>query len=99
MHSDTRASCGPTVLLVDDNEINLMVGEAMLHQAGACRVLLARGGHEAVECFDPATVDLVLMDNNAAPAAGSEGAGRAAGGALRGTGHSTKVAGSPEIPT
>lgn len=64
MHSDTRASCGPTVLLVDDNEINLMVGEAMLHQAGACRVLLARGGHEAVERFDPATVDLVLMDIN-----------------------------------
>lgn len=62
--ANPSASCGPTVLLVDDNEINLMVGEAMLQQAGACRVLLARDGQEAVDCFDPAVVDLVLMDIN-----------------------------------
>lgn len=53
---------GLTVLLVDDNEINLIVGEAMLHQAGAWRVLLARDGQEAVQRFDPEVVDLVLMD-------------------------------------
>ena len=48
-----------TVLLVDDNAVNLAVGKAMLDKLG-CRVVLASGGEEAIACADRA--DLVLMD-------------------------------------
>lgn len=51
----------PRVLLVDDSEINLMVGSALLEAAGA-EVTTASGGAEAVEQLRTATYDLVLMD-------------------------------------
>ncbi len=51
-----------TILLVDDNLINLIIGERMLTKAGA-KVIKASGGMEALEILEkePA-INLVLLD-------------------------------------
>ena len=51
----------PRVLLVDDSEINQMVGAALLESMGA-EVTTADDGAQAVEALRTATYDLVLMD-------------------------------------
>ena len=49
------------ILLVDDMELNIIVGEAILLQFG-CTVDIARNGLEAVEKFKIQKYDLILMD-------------------------------------
>lgn len=51
----------PRVLLVDDSEINLVVGSALLEAAGA-EVTTAVDGVQALEQLRSSTFDLVLMD-------------------------------------
>ena len=52
-----------TVLLVDDEEIVLGVGQQMLERLGYS-VLTARSGQEAVDVYknEPDVIDLVLLD-------------------------------------
>ena len=49
------------VLLVEDNEVNRMVAEHMLHAAGI-RVTCAGNGEEALQCLAQQRFDCVLMD-------------------------------------
>ena len=49
------------ILLVDDMELNIVVGQAMLIQFG-CIVDIARNGLEAVQKFKQNRYDLILMD-------------------------------------
>ena len=49
------------VLLVDDNDVNLLVGESMLGHLGLT-VSVARDGVEAVQSFLSARPDFILMD-------------------------------------
>jgi len=55
------SGCGLRVLLVDDNPVNQMFGEAMLERLGF-RVALASDGAEAVQRWKAESFDLVLMD-------------------------------------
>ena len=52
-----------TILLVDDEDITIEVGEEILAELGY-RVLTARNGHEALETYtaDAAKIDLVILD-------------------------------------
>lgn len=59
--SDNKPLAGLKILLVDDSELNLMIGEKLLVLNGA-DVVLAQGGKEAMEKLAQQTVDLVLMD-------------------------------------
>jgi CheY-like chemotaxis protein len=52
---------GKRVLLVDDNEVNLVLGVELLGQVGLC-VTTASAGLEAICQIQTATFDLVLMD-------------------------------------
>ncbi|MCI1306280.1 MAG: response regulator [Lachnospiraceae bacterium] len=54
---------GRRVLLVDDNEINLEIGEKLLCSKGM-DVVTATNGEEAINCFrkDKGCFDLILMD-------------------------------------
>lgn len=54
---------GRRVLLVDDNEINLEIGEKLLTSKGM-DVVTAMNGQEAIDCFrkDNGCFDLILMD-------------------------------------
>lgn len=55
---------GMTVLLCDDNKLNLNIAERLLKKAGA-NVILAFGGEEAIEYFensDVGSIDVILMD-------------------------------------
>ncbi|MEO1231717.1 MAG: response regulator [Myxococcota bacterium] len=58
---DGPAEPNPTVLVVDDNQVNRLVLRRMLGGMG-CTVELAENGAEALERLDGATFDLVLMD-------------------------------------
>ena len=49
------------VLLVDDNEVNLLVGESMLSNLGL-QVSVAKDGRRAVESFLASRPDFILMD-------------------------------------
>ena len=49
------------ILLVEDNLVNQRVAEALLRRQHH-RVVVARNGVEAVEAFEAATFDLILMD-------------------------------------
>ncbi len=50
-----------SVLLIEDNPVNLEVGVAMLEQLG-CEITVAHNGAEAVQHWRDARYDLVLMD-------------------------------------
>lgn len=50
-----------TVLLVDDNEVNLKVARRFLEKLG-CRVVTAKDGREAVAHAAEGEFDLILMD-------------------------------------
>lgn len=54
-------AAAPTVLLVDDNDVNLKVLELYLEDL-ACRFLVAKNGKEAVALFRENDVDLIFMD-------------------------------------
>jgi CheY-like chemotaxis protein len=62
-----RNGKAPTVLLVEDNDVNALLARRLLEKVG-CEVRLARNGREAVEAFrrmvagTETPVDLVLMD-------------------------------------
>lgn len=51
----------PSVLLVDDDRVNRLVGRRILERLG-CSVVLAEDGVQALERYDEDTLDLVLMD-------------------------------------
>jgi CheY-like chemotaxis protein len=56
-----RAPAGTRALLVDDNPVNLLVGEKMLAKLGiAARTV--PGGREALEALAHGRFDVVLMD-------------------------------------
>jgi signal transduction histidine kinase/CheY-like chemotaxis protein len=59
MNPDHRAH----ILVVDDNEVNQLVTEAMLDRLN-CKVILAVNGLEAVAAYTGQTFDMVLMDCN-----------------------------------
>lgn len=50
-----------TILIVDDNEINLKLFEAILKKAGY-GYILARNGNEAIDLSIKCMPDLILMD-------------------------------------
>lgn len=61
-----RTDCPLTVLVCDDNEINILLARALLEKIGH-RVLVAQGGQCAVNIYieasrSPTPVDVVLMD-------------------------------------
>jgi CheY-like chemotaxis protein len=62
-----RQGKAPSVLLVEDNDVNALVARRMLEKAG-CEIRLTRNGREALEVFrrvvagTDAPVDIVLMD-------------------------------------
>ena len=58
---DSSALQNIIVLLVDDNTINLKIGEQFLKKWGA-KVLMAKDGLEAYEVFKSESIDLILMD-------------------------------------
>jgi len=60
-HSDILQS--KTVLVVDDNETNVLVATAMLHQLGVVADV-ANNGKEALNAFKKEHYDIVLMDFN-----------------------------------
>lgn len=59
--SDALPLLSGDVLLVEDNEVNRMVAEHMLHAAGL-RVTCAGNGEEALQCLARQLFDCVLMD-------------------------------------
>lgn len=59
--ADTAPGPGASILLAEDNEVNVMVLEAMLDGTGH-RVRVVNDGAEAVACFAAGRFDLVLMD-------------------------------------
>jgi len=59
--TETELSLGASVLLAEDNEINLKVARHMLEKAG-CTVTVARTGPEALEAALTTPFDCVLMD-------------------------------------
>ena len=66
---------GASVLLVEDNPVNQMVGQAFL-QALGLRVRVADGGSEALACCQDDPPDLVLMDLQMPGMDGLEATGR-----------------------
>jgi len=61
LRASVRRSSGLEILLVDDNEINRRVGQAMLQQAGH-RVTLAQSGADALDSLRQLRPDAILMD-------------------------------------
>jgi CheY-like chemotaxis protein len=51
----------PTVLVVDDNQTNLLMAQAILEKLGA-NTLVATNGKEAIQEISNSKIDLVLMD-------------------------------------
>ncbi|MCS7005258.1 MAG: PAS domain S-box protein [Cytophagales bacterium] len=51
----------PSVLIVDDNVVNLRVAEGMLVQAG-CKVFTASSGQKAIDLLSAVHFDIVFMD-------------------------------------
>jgi len=52
-----------TILIAEDNEVNLKVMQALLSKFDA-RLLLAKDGRKAVSLFKTRKIDLILMDIN-----------------------------------
>jgi CheY-like chemotaxis protein len=52
---------GPHVLLADDNEINILLGQELLQRLG-CRVTTAANGRQALGRLEEAHFELILMD-------------------------------------
>lgn len=62
---------GKTILVVDDEDINLLVAEDMISELGA-DVDMANSGDAAIEIMDKNTYDLVLIDLNMKDMKGNE---------------------------
>jgi len=60
MNSHNRPYKG-NILLVDDSEVNLMIGSKMLSHFGL-HVITAKNGQEAIDCCKSARFALILMD-------------------------------------
>lgn len=60
--NDKKTGIEATALIVDDNEINLIVGEEMLHSFGIT-VFRAESGKRALELCDTQKFDLIFMDH------------------------------------
>lgn len=52
---------GISILLVEDNPLNVLVAQTLLENGGA-RIDVAANGSEALDIFDPARHELILMD-------------------------------------
>jgi len=52
----------PTVLVVDDDNMNLKMAEMILKKAGPYKVLLAASGLQCIDILQHEPVDLVLLD-------------------------------------
>jgi CheY-like chemotaxis protein/HPt (histidine-containing phosphotransfer) domain-containing protein len=72
---ETELSFGASVLLAEDNEINLKVASHMLQNAG-CTVTAARTGPEALEAALRTAFDCILMDVQLPGMDGLEATGR-----------------------
>ena len=51
-----------TILVIDDDEMNLKVAKMLLERKLPCEVLCAAGGHEGLEILRNRRVNLVLLD-------------------------------------
>lgn len=58
---DSKPLTGTTILLVEDNEVNILVAKTFLTKWGAS-VDIAHNGQEAVNLFNPSVHQLILMD-------------------------------------
>ncbi|OYZ01577.1 MAG: hypothetical protein B7Y37_05285 [Sphingobacteriia bacterium 28-36-52] len=58
---DSKPLTGMSILLVEDNEVNILVAKTFLGKWGAT-VDIAQNGQEAVDLFDPSIHQLILMD-------------------------------------
>ena len=58
---DPETLKGVKILLVDDNKINLKIGEQFLKKWGAT-IVMAENGAEAINVFENNELDLILMD-------------------------------------
>jgi signal transduction histidine kinase len=65
-HGDGRDSPLATVLLVDDNDIDIELAQLLLIERNRlqCKVMVARDGHEALARLREMNVDLMLLDIN-----------------------------------
>ncbi len=52
----------PTVLVVDDDNMNLKMAEMILKKAGPYKILLAASGLQCIDILQHESVDLVLLD-------------------------------------
>lgn len=58
---ESKPLTGMTILLVEDNEVNILVAKTFLSKWGA-NIDIAQNGQEAVNKFNPALHKLILMD-------------------------------------
>ena len=58
---DVASAQGRNILLVEDHPVNQMLARTLLERAGH-KVTLAENGKQAIELFDTARWDLILMD-------------------------------------
>ncbi|OQA78834.1 MAG: Signal transduction histidine-protein kinase BarA [bacterium ADurb.Bin243] len=56
------AACGKTVMIAEDNEINVKIIREILSKNSVENVIVARDGREAVELFEKNSIDLIFMD-------------------------------------
>lgn len=61
MNLNMNEPAAPLVLIADDDPTHLLVAEEVLQQAGF-RVITAKSGKEALQIFDEAKPDIVLLD-------------------------------------
>lgn len=58
---ESKPLTGMSILLVEDNEVNILVAKTFLNKWGAS-VAIAQNGQEAVDLFDPSIHQIILMD-------------------------------------
>ncbi len=58
---ESKPLTGMSILLVEDNEVNVLVAKTFLNKWGAT-IDVAQNGQEAIDMFNPALHQLVLMD-------------------------------------
>lgn len=60
--SDLKGNASYSILVVEDNQINLEIIQLMLDSMGYCNLTTADNGRSAYEMFQREQFDLVLMD-------------------------------------
>ncbi|MBT9485593.1 ATP-binding protein [Sediminibacterium sp.] len=58
---ESKPLLGMSILLVEDNEVNILVAKTFLSKWGAT-VAIAQNGQEAIDLFDPSIHHIILMD-------------------------------------